>query len=157
MLKSLFVLFSLIGSASAATTGLLQLQGVVPALLAISVDPQPIATLLDLTATQTDLLVASVNEQSNSNTGYQITVSSLNDGNLKRSGGSETLTYTMKYGVTLLNLNGSSVTPVVGKTQAVSGVYDVDTDITISYTGQPAVSMVNGTYQDTITFEISAN
>ena len=151
------LLFSLISTINAATTGQLQLQGVVPALLSISVTPQPVATLLSLTTTQTDLLVATVNEQSNSNTGYKITVSSLNDGNLERSGGSETLTYTMKYGATLLNLSGSSVTPVTGKTQAVSGVYDVDTDVTISYTGQPALSMVNGTYQDTITFEISAN
>ncbi len=154
-----FFLGTLISSfgAQAATTGQLLLQGVVPAILAISVSPQPIATALDLTSTQTDLLIGSVSEQSNSNTGYKITVSSLNDGSLLRSGGSETFNYTFKYDGQSINLVGSSNTPVTAKTEGTGGSYNTSSDVTVSYTGVAAASMVAGTYQDTLTLEISAN
>lgn len=149
------IIFSL--ASQAATTGQLLLQGVVPAVLAISVSPQPIATALDLTTTQTDLFVGSVTEQSNSNTGYKITVSSLNDGSLLRSGGAETFNYTFKYDGQSINLVGSSNTPVTAKNQGTGGSYNTSSDVTVSYTGVAAASMVAGTYQDTLTLEISAN
>lgn len=143
--------------APAATTGQLQLQGVVPVVLSLSVTPQPAATTLDLTSTQTDLLVASINEVSNSNTGYKISISSLNDGDLERSGGTETLTYSLKYDSVVVNLVGSSVTPVVAKTNNVGSVHNLNSDVSISYTGQSSNSMVSGTYIDTLTFEIEVN
>jgi len=141
----------------AATTGVLQLQGVVPAVLSISVSAQPVATNLDLATNQTNLLVGSVTESSNSNTGYKISVSSLNDGNLKRSGGAQTFGYTFKYDGNSINLAGSSTTPAVAKTQLVAGSYSVSSNVTVSYIGVAASSMVAGTYQDTLTFEIAAN
>jgi len=140
-----------------ATTGTLQLQGIVPAVLALTVTSEPSATSLDLSTTQTDLKVATITEESNSASGYKITVSSANDGDFKRNSGAETFTYSLKYGSTTLNLVGSSVTPVTAKTQSTSGVYNVNTDIDISYTGVSLTTLVAGTYQDILTFEISAN
>ena len=119
--------------------------------------PQPVATALDLSSNQTDLLVGSVTEESNSNNGYKITVSSLNDGSLLRSGGAETFSYSMKYDGQSINLAGSSNTPVTAKTEGVGGSYNTSSDVTVSYTGVPSANMVAGTYQDTLTLEISAN
>lgn len=144
-------------SAFSATTGVLQLQGVVASELSIVVNSDPAASSLDLSATQTDLSVGSVDESSNSSTGYQISVSSLNDGNLTRSGGSEAVAYTFKYDGAQISLGGTSSAPAVAKTVNSAGVVANNSGLSISYTGAPGSSMVAGTYQDTLTFEISAN
>lgn len=147
---------ALSASSFAATTGTLLLQGTVAEVLNIVVTPEAVASTLDLATTQSDLLVATVNEQSNSNSGYTISISSANDGNLLRSGGTETFAYTLKYAGASVSLAGSSSTPVTAKTQSTAGTYDVNSNVEVSYTGVPATSMVAGTYADTLTFEISA-
>lgn len=147
----------IMGKAYPASTGTLTLTGTVSPVLNIIVNPNTIATTLDLTTTQTDLVVASVTEQSNSNTGYKITLSSANNSNLKRSGGTELKAYTLKYNGTTVGLGSSSSTPIVAKTVS-SGVPVTNTsNVSISYTGQAASSMVAGTYSDVITLAIQAN
>lgn len=152
-----YLLFFLSFTVSAATTGQLTLTGVIPEVLALSVSPEAISSNLDLTSTQSDLLVAVVNEVSNSNSGYKITISSLNDGNLKLSGGSVTIPYTLTYDNLPVTLSGSSVAPIEVKSEAVSGIYNHNSPIEISYTGAASEDTIAGSYSDILTFEISSN
>ena len=142
------------GSLLAATTGTLLLQGVVPQKVSITVTSQAVASALDLSTSQNDLVVASVNEKSNSKTGYKVTITSSNLSKLKRTDGADVLAYTMKY-------NGSAValTSAAGTTLSSSSAaaVNVNKSVAVSYTGVAAESMVEGTYADTVTFTIAAN
>lgn len=151
---ALAILTSLSFSAVAATSGNLKLKGKVPKKLSIVVTPDPIALNLDLEASPTALLVASVNEKSNSSTGYKITADSLNDGKLvNQSDNTQSVTYSMTYNGASVNL---AIVDVV-KNISASGVYDNNSDVKIAYTGAPHESRVEGNYTDTVTFTISAN
>ncbi len=143
-----------LGSTLAATTGTLVLTGTVPQVLSITVTPLGIASILDLTTTQTDLTVGNIQEDSNSNTGYKISASSANNMKLIRSGGTEFIAYTFKYGATAYVLTPSDQ---VVKTVGTAGVYSNTTAAKISYTGVASASMVQGSYTDTITLTIQAN
>lgn len=138
----------------AATTGTLFLQGSVAEVVSITVTAEATATALDLSASPADLKVATVNEQSNANTGYKILMKSTNGGTLN-NGSLDSLAYQISYD------GGSAVSPTtadqVVKTVATAGVYNTDSDIDISYTGKAAALMVEGSYSDTLTFTISAN
>jgi hypothetical protein len=138
----------------AATSGTLVLQGVVAQKLSIAVTPATAASSLDLSTSQTNLTVASINEKSNSKTGYKVTITSANAGNLKRTDGADVFAYTMKYGGTAVGLTGSGTT--FGQS-ASTGSVNVNKDLAISYTGIAAESMVEGTYADTLTLNIAAN
>ena len=85
----------------ADTTGTLLLQGEVAEELAIVVTPEAGHDSLDLSASPTDLKVASVNEKSNSNTGYNIQVKSANAGELKNG----TLDSLLRLWIKLLRLS----------------------------------------------------
>lgn len=139
-------------TANAATTGTLLLKGTVGEALSISVDPETVAVNLPLDTSQNDLLVAQVTESSNSTTGYKISIESSNLGFLKRTGGSETFQYTMKYNNQPVNL--STVTEFTNSTSSLSTVVR---DVTVSYTGQPSETMVAGEYVDNVIFTISVN
>lgn len=136
----------------AATTGSLQLRGNVPDILSIEVNAKADATNLDLQNDQTDLKIASVLERSNSSTGYTLTIDSANDGQLVRNGGSETFTYSMKYDGSSVDLSSSD-----SFNNSASAAVAVNKDVTISYTGQDADTMIAGDYEDTVTFSIAAN
>ncbi len=137
----------------AATTGNLLLKGTVPALLSIAVTPEPLASTLPLDTTQTDSKVATVNEKSNSNTGYKVNISSTNGGNLVHdSVASSFINYSLTY-------DGNAVNLSAGDEFIFSSASSVDTnkDIDISYTGVPHANLIEGDYTDTVTFTISAN
>lgn len=152
--KRILALSALILSsvATAATTGSLILRGNVPDILSIEVTAEAIATTLDLSTTQADLKVATVQEKSNSETGYTVSISSANDGSLVRSGGSESITYTMKYNGVAVDLSG-----VDTFNNAAAAAVTVNKDVTISYVGQDFDDLVAGDYEDTVTFSIAAN
>lgn len=143
-----------ISQSYAATSGTLILQGVVPNKISILVTPVAVASALNLETTQTDLKVATVNERSNSKTGYKVTISSSNLGKLKRTDGPEVVSYTMKYGGSAVGLSTSAGT--VFTSTATTSV-NVNKDVAISYTGTAAESMIEGTYSDTITLNIASN
>lgn len=138
--------------AYASNTGNLLLSGNVPDILSIQVNAESDATNLDLTTDQSDLKVATVLERSNSSTGYNVSIDSANDGLLVRSGGSETFAYTMKYDGDSVDLSATDTF-----NNAAASVVAVNKDVTISYTGQDAETMVAGDYEDTVTFTIAAN
>lgn len=138
-------------SAFGATSGSLNLKGKVNSILSISVAPETIATTLPLDITQTNTKVATVNERSNSGTGYKVTISSANAGVLKRNGGPEVFTYSLKYDGNSLNL----ASPVIESHNAAA--VNILKDVSITYTGVPAAEMIAGTYLDTVTFSIAVN
>lgn len=142
------------GTVMSATTGTLQLNGVVALEVAIVVNSSVAASNLDLSATQTDLVVGSVDETSNSATGYKISVSSANAGKLLLAGGNENVAYTFKYDGVAVAL---STTAVEAKVVTTAGVVADNSPLSISYTGAPASTMTAGAYQDTLSFEIAAN
>lgn len=141
------------GQTLAATSGNLLLKGIVPEELSITVTPETIAASLPLDTTQADTKVATINEKSNSNTGYKVSISSSNLGNLvHESVSSSSIAYTLKYDSTTVDLaNGDDFT--------FNSAASVDTnkDVEISYTGVPHASLIEGSYSDTVTFTISAN
>lgn len=137
----------------AATSGNLLLQGTVPALLSIEVTAEALASSLPLDTTQTDSKVATVNEKSNSNTGYKVNISSANAGALvHESQASSFINYSLSY-------DGSAVDLANGDEFVFSSAasVDVNKDIDISYTGVPHENLIEGDYTDTVTFTISAN
>ena len=138
----------------AATTGSLLLQGVVAQKISLVVSAQAAASTLDLTTSQADLSVASVNEKSNSKTGYKITITSANLGNLKRTDGADVFSYSMKYDGSAVSLSTVAGTTI---TNSAASAVNSNKAVTISYTGVAEESMVEGTYADTVTFSIAAN
>lgn len=136
----------------AATSGTLLLKGQVSQVLSITVTPETIAATLPLDVSQVDTKVATVNEQSNSSTGYKVTISSSNLGSLKRSGGTQLFPYSLKYAGAAVNL----ASPQIFSNPSAASV-NVNKNVTISYTGVPAAQMVAGEYSDTVLFEIAAN
>lgn len=137
-------------AAFSATTATLLLKGTIAPLLNISVTPESVSSALDLTATQTNTKVATVQEKSNSSTGYKVTISSQNLGVLKNN--TSTFVYSLAYDGIALNL----ASPVT-KTYSASAAVTSNKNVNISYTGVPADQLVAGDYTDTITFTIAAN
>lgn len=154
MKKIILLAVALVSSASfAATSGTLLLKGTVPRSLAIVVTPETIAANLPLNVTQSNTKVAVVNEKSNSNTGYKVSVASANAGKLvHQTVATSSVNYTLRY-------NSNSVNLVSGQTftYATGGLANVNRNVDISYTGVPHESLVEGQYSDTVTFTIAAN
>jgi len=155
-MKKIFVLalaITTMTSAFAATTGTLLLKGTVPRLLDITVTAQPIASTLPLNTTQTNTVVASVNEKSNSVTGYKVSISSANAGKLvHQSVSSSSINYTLRYNSAAINL-------VTGQTITYSSSLPANANrsVDISYTGVAHDLLIEGDYSDTVTFTIAAN
>lgn len=140
-------------SSMAATTGTLLLKGVVAKKIAIVVTSQSVASALDLETSQTSLKVGTVNEQSNSKTGYKVTITSANSGKLKRTDGPEVFSYDLTYGGANVGLAAGGS---VFSNPAVAAV-NVSKDLNIAYTGVAAESMIEGAYTDTLTLNIASN
>jgi hypothetical protein len=156
-MKKLFLATTILALSStsfATTTGTLLLQGIVAQKISLAITPLAIASTLDLATSQTDLVVASVNEQSNSKTGYKMTIASANQGKLKRTDGADVLAYTMKYNGTAVSLAAVIGTTIINSSSA---SVNVNKSVAISYTGVAAELMVEGTYADVVTFTIAAN
>lgn len=142
-----------IPAAHSATSGTLTLSGTIGSIISIVVTPNAAASSLDLTSSQTDLLVGTVSESSNAINGYRILAKSTNASKIKHSTASDFVGYTMKYG------GGSAVTLTTSdqavKNQTVGGNYNgVSSNVTVSYTGSS--SLTAGSYSDLITFTIEA-
>ncbi|WP_290730469.1 fimbrial protein [Halobacteriovorax sp. JY17] len=141
-------------SSFAAPQGTLLLQGSIGQVLSLTVEAEAgVNNSLDLTSSESDLKVGTVTEQTNSNTGYKILIRSANAGQLK-NGSLDQVDYTLKYDGTAVSLSQSD-TEV--KNESTGGVYNHASDVEISYTGQPAASLTQGTYSDTVTFTIQVN
>lgn len=142
----LLLLFSL--SSQAGTVASLLIKGTVPVLLEISITPELIATNLPLDQSQSSLKIATVSERSNSHSGYKVNIVSSNNGNLKRTTGTEILPYTLHY-------NGNSVNYGEDFTYSFTNASVSSREVRISYTANPNLSA--GDYTDNITFTIVVN
>lgn len=144
----------------AQETGSLTLQGTVPEILEITVTGTGNYNSLDLTTDANSLVVATVNERTNSKTGYTVTVKSLNaegaGSNQAFFAGNDpvntdTLNYGISYGGSAVTLDGSglaTVTDSAGKTPGTGQ----NNDVAITYTG----AFLNAdTYTDTLVFTIA--
>jgi hypothetical protein len=136
----------------AGTSATLKLVGSVPKKFDLAIDVS--SATLDLTATKSDFKVATLTEKSNSSSGYKVTVASAGLGHLVRVGGTEKFSYNLKYGGQSVGL-GSTAGGSVSTSS--TGVVTNTKDVTLSYTGVLPESMVEGSYEDTLTFTISAN
>ncbi len=153
MMRKLALVSMLVSATTyGAVTGTLTLSGSISAVISIVVNPLAAASTLNLTANQTDLAVATVDENSNAVNGYKITASSANNGQIKHATLADNVGYTMKYD------GGSAVTLTTSaqdvKTVGSGGVYADTSNVSISYTGSS--SLTAGAYSDVITFTIVA-
>ncbi len=153
---TLAVLASLSFSAFSATSDDLNLKGKVPKKVSIKVHPTSLANSLNLQDSPADELVATVDENSNSNSGYKISAQSINGSKLVNSAvGAVPVSYTLSYDGSPIVFPASGA--VVVKTVATSGVYNDVSDVGITYVGADHATRVEGDYTDTITFTIAAN
>lgn len=151
---TIILLAFLSNTAFTAESGNLLIRGPIERRISLVVTPEAIASALDLTTTQSDLKVATLNERSNSKTGYIVSVTSANLGKLKMIDGAEVFSYTMKLDgapIGLTTSTGSIFTRAVTATPV-----NVNRNVTISYTGKAIENMTEGTYSDTVTFNIAA-
>jgi len=154
MLKFVSIFILSISNLFAATTASITLSGTVPQVISVVVAPQTGYNNLDLTTTTNNLVVANIIEQSNVTTGYSVTVSSTNSGQLK-NGTVGQVTYTAKYNNVSFNLTSTPVTITNVTSQTTPA--NPTKPLSISYTGVAASSLMNGSYSDTLTFTITAN
>ena len=164
-LRSLFAVVAAIGFAgttnvSAATSGDLGLAGEVPLILAITVVPEPGATSMSPSGTESALAIANVWEYCNDADGYTVSVSSANgvgdgasSGVLTGAVAGEDLSYNLTYGSAAVNfVNGSAqVTDASTKTSDSGDVKSID----IAFNGSSS-NLAADSYVDTLTFTIAA-
>lgn len=135
----------------AATTGTLSLSGTVAPMTAITVTADPNASNLPVGQSATGLKVATVNELSNSKTGYTVSLSTANGGLLKEVDGSDALAYTLSYnGVEVAFSSGTAtISNVSSRTTGLGS----SKDLAISFS---AAFLNADSYTDTLTFTIAA-
>lgn len=149
------ILFASISeTAFSAVTGNLPLRGPIERRISLFVTPEASASSLDLTTTQNDLKVATLNEKSNSHSGYIVSVTSANLGKLRMINGADVFSYTLKLDGTPVGLSTSSGS--IFSRELTLLPLDINRNVTISYTGKSVENMTEGVYSDTVTFNISA-
>lgn len=162
MFHTVIALMFVAGIAAANTTGTLVLRGTVPAILEVAVEPEAVASSLDLSIDVSDLHVATVTERSNNRGGYTITLESANaaaagtpDGVFLStdSNNDDALTYSITYDGNAVVFSGGSV--VVADVNGRTGALGTSRDVRISYTGS-AEFLYADEYEDTLTFTIAA-
>jgi hypothetical protein len=155
-MKKLLLIAMILGSFStqAATVGTLNLIGIIPKKVEITVTPKPAASTLDLTTTATNLSVATVTGKSNVLLGYKITIASANLGKLINSGSATPLLNEVAY---TMKLDAATVALTAPTVLNFTGLAPFTKDVTVSYTGVAAEDYKEGNYTDTVTFTIAAN
>ncbi len=136
----------------------LTLTGSVAGRVSITVNGVGDFSSLNLMEDLNDEIIAEVTEQSNVSSGYTVTISSANfaDGSPRFAGGagSDTLAYSLSYDGEPIDF--SSNAPVItDESDRLASVSGVTKNLAISYLGT-AVNIVEGSYSDTLTFEIQA-
>jgi len=133
----------------------LTLSAVVNEAVSIRISPKENVTNLDLHTTQVDIPVATIYETSNSSTGYVVKARSENNSKIKNANSDNGVPYFIKYG------GGESVSlSQIDKTlkeENVGGIHSsVPREVSLSFKGVPATSLVSGIYNDVITFTIES-
>lgn len=142
-------------AAVASDTGVITLSGSIGIVNEIVITQTPEATNLDILGGEEGLLIATVEESSNSPTGYTIFMNSVNDSNLVNTeNGEESVTYTVSYdGAAPISLTTADM-PVktVGE---LAGLVTDESQVVINVIADG--TNASGTYTDLITVSIAAN
>lgn len=131
----------------------LVLRGIVEERIEVGVQPEPIATALDLSVAADDVLIAHVTERANTRNGYSVTLSSENGGVLRPSSPANTdvVPYSLRYqdqrNITL------SDGDVVIRHPTATAADGARRSLAISY---PQTPLAADAYGDTITVTIAA-
>lgn len=142
--------FGLVFSAVAGTSATLVLSGIMPHMLNISVLGVNGNDALDLTTSQSDLVVGQVTATSNAAAGFKVYVKSTNGGALINGNGTD-FRYSSKFNgqaLALGTIDSLAFTSVAGSKGG-------DFDFSISYTADS--SLEAGTYSDSVVFTIQPN
>ncbi|OQW52821.1 MAG: hypothetical protein A4S09_08230 [Proteobacteria bacterium SG_bin7] len=135
-------------------TAQLVISGVVLPICNIEVAATVAASSLNISGGESSTTIANVTEQSNVPTGYTVSVSSLNNGNLKHATvAGEQFAYQLSYdgGANF----GPTTAPAVVKTSGALPGFTTDVSaVKISFPAQ-ATAMV-GTYSDTLSFTLQS-
>jgi len=142
----------------AQLSGNITISGAVANNTSITVASQAGFNNLNITAGETDKLVAIATEKSNDRIGYTVTLTTANApagaaAFLKGvAGNADTVPYTMKYNGTVVTLvaGSATVTSVIARTPQAG----VAKNLTVTI---PAVWVNTDTYSDTVTLTIAAN
>lgn len=160
MKSLLFIAAGLIASSSYAAyspSATLVISGTVLAINELEITPVN-ATTLNITGGETNRLVATVSERSNSFSGYKINMRSANASKLVNSAdisGNTFTPYTVTYNNDPTIITLTTTDQVVKNVASLSALTTVSSDVKVNVTaktGAPA-----GTYSDTITISIAAN
>lgn len=153
-------LVSLMSNMSQADTLLtksatLNLSAIVNEAVSIRISPKENVTNLDLHTTQVDVPVATVYETSNSSTGYIVKARSENNSRIKSANSENGVPYFIKYGGSE-SVSLSQMDKVL-KEENVGGIHSsIPREVSLSFKGVPATSLVSGIYNDVITFTIES-
>lgn len=131
----------------------------------IYMDQEPGIRYMDLTATQTDKLIAVVNERSNASLGYTVTLTSANFAAVQaghtepyfqhESDSSATLTYSLGYdGSAVTGWSGGAAVITDTASTTAGGTNWQNKNLTLSYTGDSTIP--SGYYEDRLTVTIQA-
>ena len=140
-------------TAAAATTGSVTINGKVPISCAIVVTPAAGASnIADISAGNTNLLVATVTENCNDPSGYSVSLAGANSGSytglFKDSVSAATVAFNVSYAGT--SVSGATVTNVAAPANTTKNVQ-------ITYAATPNLTgSVGYTYAETLTFTITA-
>jgi hypothetical protein len=151
------VIFAACVPSFALPTGSLALSGLVTTTVDVTVTAETgtlAATALPILLGATHYKIATINEKSNSKTGYTLSVGSTNGFTLK-STGTDAVAYTLTYGTTdFTSLSGAVIltTSLAAKT-ALAGV---SKELFITFPATTATLLTADTYGDTLTFTIAA-
>lgn len=130
----------------------LTISGTVTTVCALEVAPLPAATALDIIGGESGTPIATVTEMSNNTPGYQVFVSSANNGVLTHStAAGEEIPYQLSYDGGAL-FSPTTTNQEVKDSGALVGFTETDSEVSITFAGD--TSAIAGTYRDTITFEI---
>lgn len=149
-LMALLISLSFSLSGNAGTSATLVLSGIMPNLLNISVLGVNGNDALDLTTSQTDLVVGQVTATSNAAAGYKVYVRSQNGSKLLNSEGTP-FAYSSKFNGQALALSSTDTLAFSSIAGSKGGNYD----FAISYTSDS--SLQAGTYSDSVVFTIQPN
>jgi len=156
LIAGFFVLAATGAFAQWDTTGTLTINGNMPVITQIRIVDNGVT--LDLQNAGVDVLLAEIQERSNSTTSYTVSVTSANSGTLVGSTHAEALTYSLDIGGATIDLSSGAAQEVsnnAGRTTAVG----IPKEIRISYGsgGTDGQFLAEDSYSDTLTFEIAPN
>lgn len=142
-------------AAVGADTGVITLSGSIGTVNEIVITQTETATNLNVLEGESDALIATVEESSNSPTGYTIYMNSVNDSNLiNTENGEESTPYTVSYdGSAPMSL--TTADSAVKTVASLDGLVTEESEVLINVT--PNSEAGSGTYTDLITVSIAAN